>query len=303
MSIRIGFGLPDYPFEDAAGYFRWIELLDAERVDSVWQSERLISDAPYLEPLIAMATIAARTERIKFGMNTAIAPLRDPLLLAKQCATIDFLSGGRLLPMFGVGYPEAPEWNAIGQSPERRGTKANEIFELLTRLWSEESVTFEGEFFRYKDATIAPRPVQQPMPLWIGGRSKAAIRRTARFGTGWIGGINTPQEIGEAIAAIKTEAERVGRSIDPDHYGTTVVYRFGGPEDDAVSRSALIRGEGVDLSHLVCFGTEQTLIEQLREFVAVGVSKFVLFPVASGETDVFDQTRRVLDSVRPEIES
>ena len=302
MGIRIGFGLPDYPFDDAAGYFRWIELLDAEGVDSVWQSERLISTAPYLEPLSAMAAIAARTERIKFGMNTAIAPLRDPLLLAKQCATIDFLSNGRLLPMFGVGYPEAPEWDATGQSPEHRGSKANEIFELLTRLWSEESVTFEGEFFRYKDATIAPRPVQQPMPLWIGGRSKAAIRRTARLGTGWIGGLNTPQEIGEAISAIKAEAQRVGRSIDPDHYGATLAYRIGSTADAAFDRSAMIRGEGLDLSHLVCTGSEQTLIDRLKEFVAVGVSKFVLFPIASGDADVFDQTRRVLDAVRPEIE-
>ena len=302
MSIRIGFGLGDYPFADAAGLFRWIEMLEAERIDSVWQSDRLISSAPYLEPLSAMATIAGHTQRIKFGMNAVVAPLRDPLLLAKQCATIDFLSRGRLLPMFGVGYPTAPEWPATGASPEHRGSRANEIFELLTRLWSEESVTFEGKFYRYREASIAPRPLQQPMPLWIGGTSRAAIRRTARLGTGWIGGIESPKAVGEAIAAIQAETQKTGRAIDPDHYGASVLYRIGTPEDAADAASSLTRAERRDLLKLACIGTPQALVERLRQFLAVGVSKFVLFPLARGESDVFAQTRRVIEEVRPQIE-
>jgi alkanesulfonate monooxygenase SsuD/methylene tetrahydromethanopterin reductase-like flavin-dependent oxidoreductase (luciferase family) len=192
VKIRIGFGLVNYPFEDGKGFFRWVEMLERSGVDSVWQSDRLISSDNYLESLSALASLAGCTERIKFGMNAIVAPLRDPLVLAKQCATIDYLSGGRLLPMFGVGYPKAAEWAATGRSSEHRGSRANEMFELLTRLWSEERVTFEGRFYQYRDATIAPRPVQQPLPLWIGGNSDAAIKRTARLGTGWIGGIAAP---------------------------------------------------------------------------------------------------------------
>lgn len=306
MSVRLGFGLVNYPFEDGRGFFRWVEMLERHRVDSVWQSDRLISTDPYLESLSALAALAGCTERIKFGMNAIVAPLRDPLVLAKQCATIDYLSNGRLLPMFGVGYPQAAEWAASGRSSEHRGSLANEMFELLARLWSEESVTFEGRFFQYRDATIAPRPVQQPLPLWIGGTSKAALRRTARLGTGWIGGIASPAEVGEAIAGIRTEAQAVGRTIDEDHYGASLAFRIGSPDDEAVVNSPFVKrtgiGEDMDLNPLFCIGTEQDLIDRLREYVAVGASKFVLFPVANGERDVFEQTRRVVEVVKPEIE-
>ncbi len=307
MSTRIGFGLVNYPFDDGRSFFRWVELLETHRVDSVWQSDRLISTDNYLESLSALAALSGCTERIKFGMNAIVAPLRDPLVLAKQCATIDFLSGGRLLPMFGVGYPHALEWEATGRSSDHRGSLANEMFELLARLWSEEAVTFEGKFFQYRDATIAPRPVQQPLPLWIGGTSKAAIRRTATLGTGWIGGIASPAEVALAIDGIRTEAKRFGRKIDDDHFGASLAYRIGSPEDDAVVNSPFVKrtgiGEEMDLNPLFCIGTEQDLIARLEAYVAVGASKFVLFPIAAGEKDVFDQTRRVIDAVIPAIES
>src|SRR5690554_2019739 len=101
MTVRAGFGIANFPFDAARSWFEWVQLLERHRVDSVWQTDRLISPDPYLEPVTVMATLAGCTERIKFGMNAIVAPLRDPLVLAKQCATIDYLSGGRLLPMFG----------------------------------------------------------------------------------------------------------------------------------------------------------------------------------------------------------
>lgn len=307
MTIRIGFGLVNYPFADGRGYFRWVELLERNRVDSVWQSDRLISTDNYLESMSALAALAGCTERIKFGMNAIVVPLRDPLVLAKQCATIDFLSNGRLLPMFGVGYPHAVEWAATGRSSEHRGSVANEMFELIARLWSEESVTFEGKFFQYKNATIAPRPVQQPLPLWIGGTSDAAVRRTGKLGTGWIGGIASPEDVRRTIEGIKVEAKKYGRTIDVDHYGTSIAYRIGSPDDDAVRNSPFVKrsgiGENIDVSSLFCIGSIADLLQRLREYVAVGASKFVLFPIAAGEQDMIEQTRRVIDEVKPAIEA
>ncbi len=307
MKIRIGFGLVNYPFEDGKGFFRWVEMLERSGVDSVWQSDRLISSDNYLESLSALASLAGCTERIKFGMNAIVAPLRDPLVLAKQCATIDYLSGGRLLPMFGVGYPKAAEWAATGRSSEHRGSRANEMFELLTRLWSEECVTFEGKYYQYRDATIAPRPVQQPLPLWIGGNSDAAIKRTARLGTGWIGGIAAPADVARVIAWIKAEASRLGRHIDDDHYGTSLAFRIGSKDDDAVINSPFVKrtgiGEKVDLDPLFCIGSSDDVIARLREYIDAGASKFVLFPIAAGERDAVEQTRRIIDEVKPVIEN
>lgn len=306
MSIRIGFGLLNYPFDNAAAFFRWVELLERGRVDSLWQSDRLISTDPYLESLSALASLCGCTERIKFGMNAIVMPLRDPLVLAKQCATIDFLSNGRLLPMFGVGYPQAAEWAATGRDAEHRGSIANEMFELIARLWNEEAVDFEGRYFKYRNATIAPRPVQQPLPLWIGGTSDAAVKRTARLGTGWIGGIASAAEVRTTIEAIKAEAARVGRRIDDDHFGTSLAYRIGSPEDDEVRHSPFVKrtgiGPGIDVNPLFCIGSTADLVQRLRDYVAAGASKFVLFPLARGEPDMARQTRLVIEQVMPQIE-
>ena len=306
MSIRIGFGLLNYPFEDGRGFFRWVDMLERNRVDSVWQSDRLISTDSYLESMSALAALAGCTERIKFGMNAIVAPLRDPLVLAKQCATIDYLSNGRLLPMFGVGYPQAAEWAATGRSSEHRGSVANEMFELMMRLWSEESVTFEGRYYQYRNATIAPRPIQKPLPLWIGGTSDAAVKRTAKLGSGWIGGIASPEEVRKTIEGIKTEAARLGRRIDPDHYGTSLAYRIGSRDDDEVRNSPFVKrtgiGENIDVNPLFCIGTSADLIARLREYVDAGASKFVLFPIAAGEHDTQEQTRIVIEEVKREIE-
>ena len=306
MATRIGFGLLNYPFDDGRAFFRWVELLEKSHVDSVWQSDRLISTDNYLESLSALAALAGCTEKIKFGMNAIVMPLRDPLVLAKQCATIDYLSNGRLLPMFGVGYPQAAEWAATGRSAEHRGSIANEMFELIARLWSEESVTFAGRYFQYKNASIAPRPVQQPLPLWIGGTSAAAIKRTAKLGSGWIGGIASVEDVRSAIAGIKTEAVKYGRKIDDDHYGTSLAFRIGSPDDDAVRNSPFVKrtgiGANIDVNPLFCIGSSADLTARLKEYVAVGASKFVLFPIAANEQDMFEQTRRVIDEVKPIIE-
>jgi len=204
--VSVGIGIMELPFSGAEAFWRWVDLCEAGGVDSVWQSDRLIGKAPVLESLSAMAAIAGRTRRLKFGMNVVSLAFRDPVLLAKQCATIDYLSGGRLLPAFGIGSPLGAEWKALGIDTASRGRKADEALEIIRRLWREDSVSFEGKHYRIEGASIAPKPVQAELPMWIGGSSEAAIRRTARFGTGWQAGAETPEEAGRVIAATTTLA-------------------------------------------------------------------------------------------------
>ena len=120
MSIRIGMGV-GFPFSGPQAFLDWIDLCEQSPIDSVWFSERLVSTVPNLEPMTAMAMVAGRTKRLKFGMNAIVLPFRDPLVLAKECATLDFLSGGRLLPAFGVGSEIAPEFRATSRGPIGRG--------------------------------------------------------------------------------------------------------------------------------------------------------------------------------------
>ena len=227
MSVAVGLGLMEFPFDGAASYWRWVDLCEAGGVDSLWQTDRVVSREPMLECMTAMAAQAGRTRRIKFGMNVVSLALRDPVLVAKQCATIDVLSQGRLLPAFGIGSPRAPEWAALHVDTRTRGRKTDEGLEIVRRLWREDSVDFTGEHYRLTGATISPKPVQADLPMWIGGGSEAAIRRTARIGTGWQGGPETPPEAARIVAAIKAAAAEAGRSIDEDHYGASFPFYFG----------------------------------------------------------------------------
>lgn len=302
MSVRLGVGLATFPFERARGFLRWAQLCEAGGVDSLWQTDRLLSREPYLEAMSAMAALAGATERIKFGMNAVTVTLRDPLVLAKQCATIDHLSEGRLLPVFGVGSAHAPEWAATGREAAGRGGRANEALLLLSRLWSEERVTFEGRHYRYRDVTIAPRPVQQPLPLWIGGHSEAAIRRTARLGTGWLGGLATPAQVGPVIDAIRKELAAVGRTIDDDHYGATLPFRFGSWDEPAVQSMARARAalpEAPEPTEWLAVGDAAAVLGRVGAYVAAGASKLVMLPIARGEADLVDQTRRLIAEVIP----
>ena len=302
MSVRIGLNIVTYPFTSTKGFWRWVELCEENDIDSLWQTDRLVSTLPFLESMTTMAALAGGTKRLKFGMNVVVVTFRDPLVLAKQCATIDFLSDGRLLPAFGVGGPVAPEWEATGRTTRQRGAIANEALEIMARLWAEERVTYEGAHFQYRDARIEPKPVQQPLPLWIGGISEAAIRRTACLGNGWLGGLQTPETAGQVVAAIKTAAAEEGRAIDEDHYGASFPFYFGPWDAPAVQGSlSLYRREDIswDPPDYFAVGDAGAILSRIRAYMDQGISKFVMRPLGDSESEIMAQTQRLVEEVVP----
>lgn len=303
MTVAIGLGLQDFPFSGAAPFWDWVDLCEAGGLDSLWQTDRLISRQPILECMAAMAAIAGRTRRIKFGMNVVSLAMRDPVLLAKQCASIDMLSGGRLLPGFGIGSPLAPEWAALGLDPRTRGRMTDEALEIIHRLWHEESVDFTGRHWTLRGASIAPRPVQAALPMWIGGASEAAVRRTARYGSGWQGGAETPAEAGAVVAAIKAALPATGRSIDADHYGAAFAFRFGRADDPGVARlmEAYRRRTGKDPAGRFVTGDATSILDRIGDYVDAGLSKFILRPLGDGDAEIMAQTRRLIEAVLPEV--
>jgi alkanesulfonate monooxygenase SsuD/methylene tetrahydromethanopterin reductase-like flavin-dependent oxidoreductase (luciferase family) len=234
-------------------------------------------------------------------MNVVSLAMRDPVLLAKQCATIDVLSEGRLLPAFGIGSPRAPEWAALAIDTRTRGRKTDEGLEIVRRLWREDSVDFDGEHYCLRGATIQPKPVQADLPMWIGGSSEAAIRRTARLGTGWQAGPETPAEAARVIAAIRAATIEAGRSIDDDHYGASFPFYFGQATDPAVRRSieAYTKRTGRDANVYFAIGDAEAIVARIAEYIAAGASKFVLRPVGAGEEAIVAQTRKLIDQVLP----
>jgi probable F420-dependent oxidoreductase len=304
-NIAVGVGIMEYPFQTSEGFWRWVDLCEQGGLDSIWQTDRIVSRTPILESMTAMAALAGRTRRLKFGINVVSLAFRDPVLLAKQCATIDVLSEGRLLPGFGIGSPLGPEWAALGIDTATRGRRTDEGLTVIRRLWTEESVDFEGRFVTLRGASIAPRPVQADLPMWIGGGSAAAVKRTARFGTGWQAGPETPAEVAAVVAAIKVAAAEAGRRIDDDHYGAAFPYRFGRVEDAGVEAlmAAYRKRTGNDPAAYFAVGDADAIVARIAEYVAAGASKFILRPAGRGGDDAMAQTRRLIDEVLPRVAS
>ncbi|MBV9584830.1 MAG: LLM class flavin-dependent oxidoreductase [Alphaproteobacteria bacterium] len=300
-NIAIGVGLMELPFSGSAAYWRWVDLCEAGGIDSIWQTDRLVSPSPFLECMSVMAALASRTKRLKFGVNVLSLAMRDAVLVARQCATIDFLSNGRLLPAFGIGSPLGPEWTTLNLDTKTRGRKTDEGLEVIRRLWSEEKVDFDGVHYKLSGASISPKPVQPDLPMWIGGSSEAAIRRTARIGTGWQAGPETPEQAAKVVAAIKKAAAEEGRTIDDDHYGAGIPFRFGRPGDPALAPlfEAYKKRTGRDPKDYFAIGDAEAIVGKVADYVAAGVSKFILRPTAKGDDEVMTQTRRLIDEVLP----
>lgn len=302
MSIGIGLGVAGFPFSGPKAFLSWIDLCEERGVDSVWLSERIVSRAPALELMTTFGMIAGRTERLKFGMNAIVVPLRDPLILAKECASLDYLSGGRLLPVFGVGGETNPEFRATGRNPKGRGAQSDEILDIMSALWGGEPVTYEGKYYQYREAVISPKPVQSPLPLWIGGSSEAAIRRTARIGTGWLAGLQSPSQVAPVVAAIRQKSAEAGRPLDDDHYGAGFAFRFGSVDEPVVQRQAAALSrlpEAPDPFTYLAAGDASAIAFRLREYIEAGISKFVLRPIAESDEELMEQTARLTEEVIP----
>lgn len=303
MTVGAGVGIANFPFEDARGFWRWVDLCEEGGVDSIWQSDRLIGREPNLECMSVMAALAGRTRRIKFGMNVASLGLRDPVLTAKQCATIDVLSEGRLLPAFGLGSTRSRDYSATGVATRRRGKRMDEALQIMSRLWVEEEVSFAGEHFRLEGASISPRPVQAPLPLWLGGSAPQAIERTARWGTGWQAGIASAGKVGPVVRAIKQRARELGRSIDEDHFGAGFGFRFGSLDEPIMKRyvEGFRRSMGEAPDAFTAVGGVTEIVGLLKGFHAQGAHKFILRPIAVGVEEMMEQTRRMVEEVLPEV--
>jgi probable F420-dependent oxidoreductase len=303
MSVAVGLGLMEFPFRDVAAYWTWVDMCEAGGVDSLWQTDRIISSEPILECMVSMAALAGRTRRLKFGVNVVSLALRDPVLVAKQCATIDVLSHGRLLPAFGIGSPRAPEWAALHLDTSTRGRKTDEGLEIIGRLWREDSVDFAGAHYHLTGASISPKPVQAQLPMWIGGSSAAAIRRTARYGTGWQAGPETPAEARGIVAAIRAASAELGRPIEDDHYGAGFPFYFGQARGPQLQRAldAYRRRTGRDAEGYFAIGNADTILGRIGEYVEAGVSKFVLRPLGADGSEIIEQTRRLIAEVLPGV--
>jgi len=276
MKVRVGYGFGVRTTLNDDGFGRVVDALESLRFDSLWLSERIGGEAP--DPLVGMAYAAGRTERLKFGMSVMVLPGRNPVVLAKELATLDRLSNGRLLPAFGLGVADPHEQQAFGVAREERGKRFDEALQVLRACWTEESVTLHGNFFRYDDLRVLPKPVQSPPDVWLGGIAPSELKRVGRLADGWLPSFVTPDDVARGKSTVEEVAAAHGRTIDSEHFGALVPYSHEPLPDALVRGLAARRPDLADPASLVPRGWSE-LADTIARFVEVGFSKFVVLPI------------------------
>lgn len=275
MKIRIGYGLgTSSTTTDPARFGALVDNLEDLGFDSLWLSERV--NGPALDPVVAMTFAIARTERLKVGASVMVLPGRNPVLLAKTMASIDQLSNGRLLPAFGLGMADSAEHQAFGVDKRERAAWFNEAMPLLRRLWTEDSVTHHGDRFTLDSAKVFPKPVQEPLEVWMGGAAPAELRRVGRYSDGWLPSFCTVEDVKNGIDAVNEAAAAADRMIDPEHFGVLVIYG-NGPIPARFEAAVKRRGADREISDVIA--TKDNIVDRLQSFVDVGASKFVIVPL------------------------
>ncbi|MEX2236406.1 MAG: LLM class F420-dependent oxidoreductase [Dehalococcoidia bacterium] len=252
FSINMG----DCSYPEVAG--RVARLAEESGFESVWAGEHVVLPDPRvppspmepldraLDPVVALTYVAAQTSRIRLGTGIIILPQRNPLVLAKELASLDVLSNGRLIFGIGAGYLE-PEFRALGAPFEDRGRATDEFLAAMRAVWTEDQPAYEGQFVSFSGIQSRPRPVQTPTPpIVVGGRSPAAFRRAARSGHGWYGFAMTPEETALDIESLRRAESEHGRPADLGRLEISITprpSRSQRPDRDLVERFAQI---GVD---------------------------------------------------------
>ena len=263
-------------------HFHLDAALAAERLgyESVWLPEHLVftramssspypgedhppvpPDTPVYDAFAYLAFLAAKTERVRLGTHVFNIGLRHPFTTARGVQTVDILSGGRF--EFGVGASWLhQEWDAAGLDFATRGRRVDEAIEVCRRLWSEETVTHHGEFFTFDEVAFEPKPQQRPWPpILVGGESRAALRRAARLGDGWLGMGHTFETAAPQIETLRALLAEHGR--DPNSFQIV----FGGPVE---SRADVQRWEDLGVTRLLVspWRRSKEALDGLADFAA-----------------------------------
>lgn len=286
VKIGIGFGLFRLGLPSPAEICALAERAEEVGIDSVWLSDHLVSRNPHLEIASVMAMMAARTGRLKMGPAVLTLPARHPVEVARTYATLDYLSGGSGRIIMAVGLGSDPRDAAVAGVPKaERAPRMEEGVAILRKLWAGAHVTHHGHFWSFEDVTIEPRPARGKLDVWIGGRTDAAIRRTARYGDGWFPSFVLPSEFREGVGKMVAWGAEVGRELDPDEAGVVLLCHL--------SRDRT-RGEDVarrffegfpappeTLAERSAIGGPDEVIARVREYVEAGCRKFVLWPIGA----------------------
>lgn len=253
--------------------------------ESLWTLDQVLGGSRNLEPVSLLSYVAAITTRVRLGTAVFVLPQHNPVQLAKELATLDVLSRGRVDAGFGIGNDVAPHNAAFGVPTGRRVRLLTESLAVMRALWSDRTATYEGEFFQLDDIRMEPKPVQRPgPPVWFGGRVEPALRRAVRLGDAWMGpGSSSIDDFREHVAMLKQALEAADR--DPATF--TISKRLYLAIDDDRERAeerlrewfGHVYGSADLANQIAVWGPEGYIRERIEEVIDIGAEHMLLHPV------------------------
>lgn len=251
---------------------------------------RAKEEPDFYEALTSLSYLAGQVNRVRIGIACLVVPCRNPLYAAKQIATLDVLCGGKLDVGVGIGSPatiESREYEVLGVNRRVRGKLCDEYIEAMKSIWTTPSSSYQGKFITFQDAEVFPKPVQKPHPpLWVGGWTEAAMKRTARLGDGWLPAWLTPEDIAPRYRKVKEMASASGRAPDGIKLGLEVYVSIDSDSAKAkqnavgtfrASRGTYERLMTLDeLASVSLIGCPEEIRERIQAYVESGVSHFEL---------------------------
>jgi probable F420-dependent oxidoreductase len=273
MKVRIGLGVS---VASLAQLEPVLDGIEENSFDSLWLPELL--SGPAFDPLIGLTWAAARHPRLKLG-TTMLLPGRNIIRLAKQLASVDALSSGRLLVTVVPGINRGVEADVIGVPLRERRAAIEEGLPLLRELLGGARVTHEGRLGSFAHFQLQPLPVQQPLEFWTGGNAPKSLELCGRLADGWLPSLLSPAQAEAGRAVIEQAATDANRKIDPEHFGVSIGYSQQPLTAEVAARLAE-RAPGAELAELAPVGLP-ALRRLLEQFIAVGFSKFVVRPLSA----------------------
>lgn len=310
--MKIGVNLLNFgPGADPDGIARWTWMAEMLGYHFAMISDHVaVTDdvaarypAPFYEPFTSLGWLAAHTTKITLGTTVVIVPYRHPLETARMIANLDHLSGGRLIFGVGVGGENPREFELAGVPHGERGARVTEGIDVVRALWRDGPATFKGRFTHFEGVSIDPKPVQAGgPPIWIGGRSDAALARAGRQGDGWVSYVVTPERYAQSLAKIRAAAQAQGRSLDG--FATAHLTFITVGRDYERARQAwvqrLSRRYAQDFGPLAqkygVIGTPEQCCEQLERFRAAGCRTFLINAICDP-----DEEREQIETIGAEI--
>jgi len=295
---------------EIAAEARWLEDLGFEYLSVGEHFMRGSPPGPTHASLPLLGVAAGATDRIRLLSSILLVPFYQPLVLARMTASLDIASGGRLTLGVGVGGEFPVEFEAAGLSVRQRGRRTDECLEAVRRLWTEESVSFQGRHFSLSDASINPFPTQDPHPpIWVAGRRDAAMHRAVRFGDGWFPYFYSPERYLDSVQKITAMAEEEDRDLSTFQWAYFPYISIYPTEAEAAEVAAtalggryLYGGDFLNIVRNYCLlGTPEACVERLRQYIDAG-ARHIVFSVACPREDRVRHIETIAAEILPHFQ-